>query len=113
MVQRHRGPSTLTVVDLNNRIRNGLPVLHVSDEMEYYNVADPFSKTNEYCKDHYICLWGVTDKEIVGHWQWEDLAKNENWYEEIVIPAFRRNWKVVEAEHLSDLFIRLSRKSKL
>lgn len=81
--------------------------------MEYYDVADPYNKTNEYYKDHYICLWEVTDKEIVGHWQWEDLVENENWYEEIVIPAFRRNRKVVEAEQLSDLFTRLSRKSKL
>ncbi len=56
--------------------------------MEYYDVANPYNKTNEYYKDHYICLWEATDKEIVGHWQWEDLVENENWYEEIVIPRF-------------------------
>ncbi|KAH0844613.1 hypothetical protein FOPE_09809 [Fonsecaea pedrosoi] len=106
--QRRRGPFTLTVVDSDIRIRNGLPVLHVSDEMEYYHVPDPYDRTNEYYKDHYICLSEVTKKEIVGHWRWEVLVENANWYEEIVIPAFERKRKAVESEDLSNLFTRLS-----
>jgi len=28
------------------------------------------------------------EAEIVGHWDWSDLADNEKWYQEIIIPAF-------------------------
>lgn len=108
-----RGPHTLTVVDPDVRIRNGLPVLHVSDEMEYYHIADPYRKSNEYYQDHYVCLWEVTDKEIVGHWDWEDLVRNENWYEEIVMPAFWRSRDVAQAATLSNFFTGLSSKFTL
>lgn len=37
-----------------------LPVLHVADEMEHYGIADPYGKSNEYYKDHYVCLWDST-----------------------------------------------------
>jgi hypothetical protein len=110
--RKHRGPHTLTVVDPNTRVRNGLPVLHVADEMEHYAIADPYGKLNEYYKDHYVCLWEVTKREIVGHWQWNDLVGHENWYQEIIMPAFGRvDRKAVEADSLSNLFTRLSRRS--
>lgn len=88
--RRYRGPHTLTVVNPNNRIRAGLPVLHVADEMKYYDIADPYGKSNEYYEDHYICLWEVTEREIVGYWDWNDLVANKNWYEEVIMPAFSR-----------------------
>ena len=110
--RRSRGPHTLIVVDPNTRVRNGLPVLHVADEMEHYGVPDPYGNSNEYYKDHYICLWEVTKTEVVGHWQWDDLAKHENWYQEIVMPAFKRvDRKAMVEDNLSNLFSRLSCRS--
>lgn len=43
-----RGPQTLTVVDPNSRIANGLPVLHATAEMDHYNIRDPYGQLNEY-----------------------------------------------------------------
>ena len=110
--RKYRGPHTLTVVDPNTRVRNGLPVLHVADEMEHYGITDPYGKWNEYYEDHYVCLWEVTTREIVGHWQWNDLVGHESWYQDIIMPAFRRvDRKAVEADNLSNFFTRLSCRS--
>ncbi len=64
---RKRGNQTLIVIDPDTRLRNGLPVLDVVAEMEYYNIVDPYGKSNQYYNGHYICLWQVTEREIVGH----------------------------------------------
>lgn len=56
----------------------------------HYNIQDPYGKSNHYYIDHHVCLWQVTEREIIGHWLWSDLAGHENWYEEIIMPAFRR-----------------------
>lgn len=85
-----RGPQTLTVIDPNNRIRNGLPVLDIAVEMDHYDIPDPYGKSKEYYVNHYVCLWQVTKAEIVGHWGWSSLADNKNWYREIIIPAFEK-----------------------
>jgi hypothetical protein len=85
-----RGAQTLTVIDPNERIRNGLPVLNIAAEMRHYDIPDPYGGSNDYYIDHYVCLWQVTGAEIVGHWDWSRLAENEHWYDEIIIPAFER-----------------------
>ncbi len=84
-----RGPQTLTVVDPNTRIADRLPILDVRAEMDHYEVKDPYGKSNQYCIDHYLCLWEVTGREIIGHWELADLVANEQWYNEIILPAFR------------------------
>jgi hypothetical protein len=86
---RHRGAQTLTVVDPNVRLAAGLPVLDVLAEMKHYDIADPYNNGGEYYHDHYACLWEVSAREIVGHWEWDGLAVHGNWYDEIVMPAFR------------------------
>ena len=107
--RRNRGPHTLTIVNPSTRVRNGLPVLHVADEMDHYGIADPYGKLKEYYKDHYVRLWEVTTRETVGQWQWDDLVGHENWYQEIIMPAFQRAGRqVVEEDSLSNLFARLS-----
>lgn len=85
----NRGAQTLTVVDPNVRLAAGLPVLDILAEMEHYGIGDPYDNKYQYYRDHYICLWQVSGREIVGHWDWDELAANGNWYEEIVMPAFR------------------------
>lgn len=40
--------------------------------------------------DHYVCLWQVTEPEMVTHLPWSDLADNEDRYQRIVMQAFRR-----------------------
>ena len=86
----NRGVQTLTVVDPNTRLRDGLPILDVAAEMDHYKIPDPYGKSNQYYKDHYVCLWQVTKREIVGHWLWNDLVARRDWYQEIIIPAFRQ-----------------------
>ncbi|KAF2622921.1 hypothetical protein BU25DRAFT_305163, partial [Macroventuria anomochaeta] len=88
-IQR-RGPQTLTVVDPSSRLRNGLPVLDVTAEMDYHCILDPYGKGNEYYMDHYVCLWEVTAEEVVDRWDWAELTSEENWYEDVIMPAFNR-----------------------
>jgi hypothetical protein len=86
-----RGPQTLTVVDPNTRIADRLPILDVRAEMDHYGLNDPYGKLNQYYINHYVCLWEVPEQEIIGHWTWNDLAANEDWYNDIILPAFRKN----------------------
>ncbi|KAH8763665.1 hypothetical protein F5883DRAFT_361506, partial [Diaporthe sp. PMI_573] len=86
---KDRGSQKLTVVDPKQRIANGLPVLDVLTEMENYEILDPYGLGNHYYINEHVCLWEVTEAEIVGHWEWDDLEQNENWYENIVMPAFK------------------------
>jgi hypothetical protein len=51
-----RGPQTLTVLDPNTRIADGLPILDVRVERDHYGVKDPYGKSNQYYIDHYLCL---------------------------------------------------------
>lgn len=85
----NRGRQTLTVIDPNTRIRNGLPVLDVPTEMESYDILDPYGRGNQYYENHHVCLWEVTEAEIVGHWEWNTLEQDKNWYENIIMPEFR------------------------
>jgi hypothetical protein len=87
---RRRGVQTLTVIDPAARLRTGLPILDVAAEMEYYCIPDPYKKGSKYYVNHYVCLWEVNEEEIVGHYGWEELAKTTNWYDEIVMPTFRK-----------------------
>ncbi|KAF2806328.1 uncharacterized protein BDZ99DRAFT_523786 [Mytilinidion resinicola] len=84
-----RGDQTLTAIDPSIRISNGLPILDLAAEMEHYDISNPYGKKDQYCIDHYVCLWQVTEDEIISHWKWDELAASENWYEDIVMPAFQ------------------------
>lgn len=84
----NRGAQTLTVIDPNTRERAGLPVLNMDKEMDHYKIRNPYG-SGRYCDDHYICLWQVTGREVVGSWSWDELSADENWYGNIVMPAFR------------------------
>ena len=56
--------------------------------MNYYSIPDPYRQGNQYYINHYVCLWEVTQDEIVACWPWDELAGSENWYKDIVIPKF-------------------------
>jgi hypothetical protein len=84
----NRGVQYLTVIDPATRFKNGLPVLDVIAEMEHYSIRDPYQQGDKYYHHSYVCLWEITKEEIVSHWEWDELARNENWYEEIIMPAF-------------------------
>ncbi|KAF2174806.1 hypothetical protein K469DRAFT_713511 [Zopfia rhizophila CBS 207.26] len=58
--------------------------------MSHYGIPDPYGRSNEYYIDHYVCPWEVTRKEIVGHWPWDELVAEENWYQDIIMPAFQQ-----------------------
>lgn len=86
---RDRGPHTLTVIDPNKRTSMGLPILEVLAEMDRYGIPDPYGLGNAYYFDEHVCLWQVTEAEIVGHFPWDALEQNDNWYQDIIMPAFR------------------------
>jgi hypothetical protein len=88
-MSRGRGDQNLTVLDPAVRLRSGLPIFDVAAEMEYYRISDPYNRGGRYYIDHYICLWEVTEEEIVRHYEWKELAETTNWYDEVIIPAFR------------------------
>ncbi|KAL3468095.1 hypothetical protein BJX64DRAFT_246868 [Aspergillus heterothallicus] len=89
--KKKRGNQTITVVNPNVRIAKGLPVLNMVDEMRHYGVPDPYGRAKEYYKNHYICLWEVTEEEVVGNWEWDDLVKTDRWYEQVILPAFKEH----------------------
>ena len=64
-------------------------MLDLSVEMDYYNVPNPYGAKGKYCQNHFLCLWQVTEHEVIGHWDWNELVKSEDWYGQIVMPAFR------------------------
>lgn len=86
-----RQSQKLTVIVPSLRFLTGLPTLDFHAEMQHYGVADPYNKDYAYYKDDYLCVWEVTPLEIVGHWDWEELSRNPNWYEDIILPAFRNH----------------------
>ncbi|KAF7137135.1 hypothetical protein CNMCM5793_007199 [Aspergillus hiratsukae] len=90
-LRRKRGTQTITAINPNVRIAKGLPILDMMTEMNYYDILDPYGRSNAYYRDHYLCLWEVTSDEVIGHWEWSELVKNDHWYEEIVLPAFREH----------------------
>ncbi|KAI0465877.1 hypothetical protein F4859DRAFT_344322 [Xylaria cf. heliscus] len=87
---KNRGPHTLTAIDPNWRLRNGLPILNFKAEIDHYGIPNPYGFLNDYFDDEYLCLWEVTPAEIVDSWDWSDLTKDKNWYQNTVLPAFKR-----------------------
>lgn len=86
---RNRGSQTITVLNPRIRVKNGLPILNMDTEMRYYQIRDPYRKSNAYYKNECICLWEVTKEEVVGHWAWDDLLESNDWYERVILPAFK------------------------
>jgi hypothetical protein len=80
----------LTVVNPNFRLHRGLPILDMGAEMAYYGVENPYG-TGNYYEDHYLCLWEVSKPEVVGHWRWDWLVGNRNWYKNIILRAFEKH----------------------
>jgi hypothetical protein len=89
-MSRRRGDQTLTVIDPAARLKSGLSILDVAAEMEYHRISDSYNSGGRYYMDHYVCLWGVTEEEIVRHYEWKELVENTNWYDEVIIPALRK-----------------------
>lgn len=105
-----RGDQKLTVINPNIRLRNGLPILDLAAEMEYYDILNPYGERDKYCVGHYICLWQVTKEEIIGHWNWDELVESGNWYQEIVKPAFQKsNQKSIPVLADSDMSLLMNR----
>ena len=96
MRREPRGPHTLVVIDPDVRLKQGLPILDVAAEMRYYEIDDPYKKGGQYFKDHYVCIWQVSGAEVVGEWPWNNLATYEDWYEDIIMPAFRQHRRDIQ-----------------
>lgn len=78
------------VMNPNVRKKNGL-ILNIDAKMRYYGVPDPYARSNEYYKNHSICLLEVTEEEDVGNWEWDELSNTDRWYEQVILPAFREH----------------------
>lgn len=87
--QPRRGDQHLVAIDPRHRLRQGLPILDIKEEMAAYGVENPYKY--DYFSDHYLCLWEVTPAEVVGSWSWNELQKDTNWYENIIMPAFEKH----------------------
>ncbi|PYH96509.1 hypothetical protein BO71DRAFT_439468 [Aspergillus ellipticus CBS 707.79] len=86
---------TITVISPLVRAVVGLPVLNLEDELWYYEVELPGGKVAYRAYDEdFLCLWQITEPEIVGHWEWEDLKGIEGWYGKIVMPAFKKHCEI-------------------
>jgi hypothetical protein len=84
-----RGPQTITAINPKARLESGLPILNAEAEMKHSDVKDPYNKNNQYYSHQYLCLLGAREEEIIGHWEWARLGPIDNWYEDVVLPAFR------------------------
>jgi hypothetical protein len=105
-----RGTQTLTAINPNIRLGSGLPILDLDTEMEHYKISNPYGNRGKYSVDHYICLWQVTDEEIIGHWNWDKLVESGQWYQDIVKPAFQEsNQSFVFGAADSDVSLLMSR----
>lgn len=83
-----RGDQNLVAIDPEYRLQHGLPILDMGKEMEVYGVEDPYPYKENYFVDHYVCLWEVTPAEVVGTWRWDELRRDNGWYENVIMPAF-------------------------
>ncbi|KAB8209722.1 hypothetical protein BDV34DRAFT_221230 [Aspergillus parasiticus] len=97
---RKRGSQMLTVINPRVRRANGRYLLSTVDEMCYYGVRKPHRTFYQDYQDEYLCLWVVGKEEIVGHWKWDKLVEEKNWYQATILPAFRKHDKRFTA-HLS------------
>ncbi|KAM0561025.1 hypothetical protein ACHAPJ_003525 [Fusarium lateritium] len=89
-IRRGRRNQTIAVVDPAVRLEAGWPVVCFGKEIGHYVIKVPYRITDEELNNHYICLWRVMSNEIVGHWNWDDLSPNPNWYRDTILPAFRK-----------------------
>lgn len=117
---RTRGQQTITAINPNIRVRNGLPLLNAKAEMSHYKIEDPYKGRIGDYSDHYVCLWQVTKAEIIGQWDWSEFEDNPAWYEDIVLPAYDQSeyryqaLKVVESsERLAKSLEKLSSRSNV
>ena len=86
-----RGNQYFIAIDPRHRLRRGLPILDMGKEMELYGVEDPYPDRDNYFVDHYVCLWEVTPAEVVGTWRWDELRRDNGWYENVIMPAFKEH----------------------
>ena len=98
--RKYRGIQTLTVIDPDTRLRNGLPILDIAAEINHYNIPDPYRKSIEYYNGYYLCLWQVTEKEVVGHWQWNDLVTHKTGIKPSFCPLQEQNGAIGTAERV-------------
>lgn len=75
--------------------QTGYLILDVLVEMEHYRITDSYKKSNQYYKDHYLCVWEVTEREIIGHRDCSDLVTNEQWSDEIILATFREHERTI------------------
>lgn len=68
--------------------------------MKRYNISDPYGVNGQYYTNHYVCVWTVAADEVVGHWQWSNLASDSKWYDEIIMPAVSRGRSQLAVKHV-------------
>lgn len=83
-IEKRKRAQYLTVVNPRIRAAKRLPLLDMAEEMAYYRIFNPYGRS-DYYRNHYICLWEATEEEVVGTWAWEDLCKDANWYENVIL----------------------------
>lgn len=54
-------------------------------------MPNPYGRGYSYYEDEYICLWEIIPDEVVNPWDWDNLIENVYWYEEEILPAFKKH----------------------
>lgn len=82
-----RGDQALVIVDTRRHLELSLPILRAEDEMGFYDVDDPYHKDYGYHRGHYLFPREVTPDEITGFASRNNPSQNENWYDDLILPA--------------------------
>ncbi len=65
----------MSLINLTRRWEISLPFLHAETEMKTYRVSDPYSCGHRFYRDEVLCLWGITQEEVVHTWSWEETSQ--------------------------------------
>ncbi|KAL4911008.1 hypothetical protein BDW74DRAFT_4882 [Aspergillus multicolor] len=84
----------VTAVNPNVSRETGRHVLDVEAQARHYDLdGKPKGKDGAYTKYRgwYLYEDNIMPDELVGRWMWDDLVKNERWYEDVIMPAFKEH----------------------
>lgn len=114
-IERHRVPPLVkrqernglkplvkvTVINIHARCAEEMPVLKMSDELDYYRLQGSYGNHKEYGDDsfyrnEYLSLFCIPPSQIVRTWLWSDIeewmesekAGIRDWYAKVAVPAF-------------------------
>jgi hypothetical protein len=96
MRQKKKGLSSITKITLINCRADGMPILPIRNELDFYKCHIPYVRKSWFATE-FLFLFRITKEQIVKTWLWKDveqwLVNNktesfERWYQEVLVPAY-------------------------